>query len=234
MIKCLIIDDEPLAIEVLENHIRNIEFVKVESTFSNAVEAYQYLLKNKIDLIFLDISMPRLSGLDFLKTLKNPPHVIITTAYREFALDGYELDVKDFLLKPVSFERFLMAVAKVSAKGNDVNITTLPVLQKGTDYMFVKSNKKMIKVFFDDILYIESIRDYIKIKTDKIEVVSPQSISSFYEQLPKPNFLRIHKSFIINVDRINSYTNNSVEINNKEFPLGRLYKNEALKALMKS
>jgi DNA-binding LytR/AlgR family response regulator len=234
MIKCLIIDDEPLAIEVLENHIKNIESVKVEGTFANAVEAYNYLQKNKVDLIFLDINMPRLSGIDFLKTLKNPPHIIITTAYREFAIDGYELDVKDFLLKPISFERFLMAVNKITETRNDNTSPALPTLQKGSNYMFVKSNKKMVKLFFDDILYIESIRDYIKIKTDKIEVVSAQSISSFYDSLPKENFLRIHKSFIINIDRINSYSNACVEINNKELPLGRLYKNEALKVLMRS
>jgi len=229
--KCLIIDDEPLAIKVLESHIKNIDFIDVASTFFNAVEAYNYLQKNKVDLIFLDINMPRLTGLEFLKTLNNPPQIILTTAYREFALDGYEFNVRDYLLKPISFERFLKAVSKVQVKPALQTFTGQTSAQEAVDHIFLKSKKKMVKVFYRDILFIESIKDYVKVKTDKIEVISSQRISSMEEVLPKDAFLRIHKSFIINLNKIESFTNNTVEINKKELPIGRLYKNEALKVL---
>jgi DNA-binding LytR/AlgR family response regulator len=232
--KCLIIDDEPLAIKVLESHIKNVDFLEISSTFFNAVDAYNYLQKNKVDLLFLDINMPRLTGLEFLKTLTNPPQVILTTAYREFALDGYEFNVKDYLLKPISFERFLKAVGKVRGEVKEVAMPVAPA--SGNDeprHIFIKSNKKMVKVYFRDILFIESIKDYVKVKTDKIEVISNQRISGMEEILPKDSFLRIHKSFIINLTRIDSFSNSFVEINKKELPIGRLYKNEALKVLMK-
>jgi DNA-binding LytR/AlgR family response regulator len=232
MMKCLIVDDEPLAIDVLLNHIQNIESIKVEATFTNAIDAYNYLQKHAIDLIFLDINMPKLTGLDFLKSLKVTPQVIITTAHREHALEGYELDVTDYLLKPVSFERFLKAITKVSEKSaTEMKATELPGLQEGTHYIFVKSNKKMVKVFLREILYVESIRDYVKIRTEKTEVISAQTITSLQDRLPKDNFLRIHKSFIVNLDKVGSYSQSVVEVNNKELPLGRLYKNEALRIL---
>jgi DNA-binding LytR/AlgR family response regulator len=231
--RCLIIDDEPLAIKVLESHIKNIDFLEVSATFFNAVDAYNYLQKNKVDLLFLDINMPRLTGLEFLKTLNNPPQVILTTAYREFALDGYEFNVKDYLLKPISFERFLKAVGKVKGDVVETRAPASAVAQDEPKYIFIKSNKKMVKVYFKDILFIESIKDYVKIKTDKAEVISNQRISGMEETLPKDSFLRIHKSFIINLTRIDSFSNSVVEINKKELPIGRLYKNEALKVLMK-
>jgi DNA-binding LytR/AlgR family response regulator len=177
--------------------------------------------------------MPRLTGLEFLKTLTNPPQVILTTAYREFALEGYEFNVKDYLLKPISFERFLKAVGKVRGEVREV---VAPTIASGNDeprHIFIKSNKKMVKVYFKDILFIESIKDYVKVKTDKAEVISNQRISGMEEILPKDSFLRIHKSFIINLMRIDSFSNSVVEINKKELPIGRLYKNEALKVLMK-
>lgn len=232
---CYIIDDEPLAIEVIESHVSKIDGLEVKATFQNAVKAFQELRNNTVDVLFLDIQMPRLTGIEFLRTLKNPPKVIFTTAYREYALEGFELDVIDYLLKPVSFERFLKAVNKV------FDSTDAPASsQINTDvvdehhYVFVPSDKKNVKICLEEILFIESKRDYILIKTENKEVTTYQTITYMEERLPSDQFVRVHRSFIINLKKIESWSNNEVELAETTIPIGRTYKREALKKLGES
>ncbi|GAB5410686.1 MAG: LytTR family DNA-binding domain-containing protein [Balneolaceae bacterium] len=232
---CFIIDDEPLAIEVIESHVSKIDGLEVKATFQNAVKAFQELRKSKVDVLFLDIQMPRLTGIEFLRTLKNPPKVIFTTAYREYALEGFELDVVDYLLKPISFDRFLKAIDKVF----DSTETISSIKQQGhfeddLHYVFVPSDKKNVKVCLDEILYIESKRDFISIKTESKEVNTYQTITYMEERLPENQFVRVHRSFIINLNKIESWSNNEIELKDTSIPIGRTYKREALKKLGES
>ncbi len=234
-LSCYIIDDEPLAIEVIESHISKIDGLEVKATFQNAVKAFQELRNNSVDVLFLDIQMPRLTGIEFLRTLKNPPKVIFTTAYREYALEGFELDVVDYLLKPVSFDRFLKAVNKVfDALQNPVSPSVSPESTDEHHFVFVPSDKKNVKVCLEEILYIESKRDYILIKTNNKEVTTYQTITYMEERLPDDQFVRVHRSFIINLRKIESWSNNEIELADTTIPIGRTYKREALKRLGES
>ena len=230
---CYIIDDEPLAIEVIENHVSKIEGLDVVATFQNAVKAFQALRETKVDVLFLDIQMPRLTGIEFLKTLKNPPKVIFTTAYREYALEGFELDVVDYLLKPISFDRFLKAVDKVFDSVEPA-IPTFEFIPESPDtphFVFVPSEKKNIKICLEEIEYIESKRDYILIKTTKKEVLTHQTITYMEERLPEDQFLRVHRSFIINLKKIESWNHHEVEVGDATIPIGRTFKQNAVKKL---
>lgn len=235
-IRCLVVDDEPLAIAVLEDYIGQLETLTLAGTCSNAVEALLFLQKNKIDLLFLDIQMPKLSGIDFLKTLSNRPKVIFTTAFREHALEGFELNALDYLLKPIPFERFLIAINKYYPTGEATH--ALPPLLTPTyqgiasePFIYLKSDKKMVKVFLSEILYVESLKDYVRVKTISGEVVSYQRISYLEEKLPDRQFLRIHRAYIIAADKIKSFNNSMIEIAGQELPIGRQYKPEVMKAL---
>lgn len=228
--KCIIVDDEPLAIEILESYVSRIDQLKLEGTFRNAISAFTFIQQNPVDLIFLDIQMPKLSGIDFLKTLKNPPKVIITTAYRDYAIESFELEVVDYLLKPVPFERFLKAVGKVMNPRTEAVATPAPTAVPDS-YIYFKVDKKMIKTNISDILYIESVKDYVKVKTVDKEIITQQKISYLEESLPRRQFLRIHRSFIVNIDRIDAYTATDVEINKYMVPIGRNYKNDVMKVL---
>jgi DNA-binding LytR/AlgR family response regulator len=227
--KCIIVDDEPLAIEILESYVSKIDQLEIAGTFRNAVSAFAFLQQNTIDLIFLDIQMPKLSGIDFLRTLKNPPKVILTTAFRDYALDGFELEVVDYLLKPIPFERFLKAVAKVLHQ--PAAATTTKPDAAADSFVYFKVDKKMIKTRMADILYIESIKDYVKVKTADKEIITQQKISYLEESLPHDLFLRIHRSFIVNVERIDAYSATDVEIGKHFVPIGRNYKNDVMKIL---
>jgi DNA-binding LytR/AlgR family response regulator len=234
--KCIIIDDEPLAIEILENYVGKIEQLKLEGTFRNAVSAFTFLQQNKVDLIFLDIQMPKLSGIDFLKSLKHPPKVIFTTAFRDYAIEGFELEVADYLLKPIPFERFLKAVAKVMHQQPPSHMAA-PNQSNGKpdeDFVYFKVDKKMVKTKMSEILYIESIKDYVKVRTADKEIVTQQKISYLEESLPKQQFLRIHRSFIVNCDRIDAYSATDVEIGKFHIPIGRNYKNDVIRVLSKN
>ncbi|MEQ9265537.1 MAG: LytTR family DNA-binding domain-containing protein [Balneolaceae bacterium] len=229
---CFIIDDEPLAIEVIESHLSKIDGIEIEATFQNAVKAFQALRNTKVDILFLDIQMPKLTGIEFLRTLKNPPKVIFTTAYREYALEGFELDVIDYLLKPISFDRFLKAVDKIFDSLSPRSHLPAPNEIKDEQcHIFVISDKRNVKVCLNDIVYIESKRDYILIKTKDKEVETYQTISYMEEHLPDNNFLRVHRSFIINMSLIDSWSNNEVELLDSKIPIGRTFKREALKRL---
>jgi DNA-binding LytR/AlgR family response regulator len=231
--KCIIIDDEPLAIEIMESYVNKVEQLKLEGTFRNAVSAFTFLQQHQVDLIFLDIQMPKLSGIDFLKTLKNPPKVIFTTAFRDYAIEGFELEVADYLLKPIPFDRFLKAVAKVLHQPGASASTSGIKMENGDNYVYFKVDKKMIKTKMNDILYIESIKDYVKVRTAEKEIVTQQKISYLEESLPKEQFIRIHRSFIVNRERIDAYSATDIEIGKFNVPIGRNYKNDVMKILAK-
>jgi DNA-binding LytR/AlgR family response regulator len=232
-IKCIIVDDEPLAIEILESYVAKVEQLQLLSTFRNAVSAFTFLQQHSVDLIFLDIQMPKLSGIDFLKTLKNPPKVIFTTAFRDYALQGFELEIVDYLLKPIPFDRFLKAVAKVLHQpATPANASKPDVVSD--NYVYFKVDKKMIKTKMADVLYIESIKDYVKVKTGEREIVTQQKISYLEESLPREQFLRIHRSFIVNLEKIDAYSATDVEIGKHSIPIGRNYKNDVMKILARN
>jgi DNA-binding LytR/AlgR family response regulator len=230
--KCIIVDDEPLAIEILESYVSKVEQLLLVGTFRNAVSAFTFLQQNQVDLIFLDIQMPKLSGIDFLKTLRNPPKVIFTTAFRDYAIDGFELEVADYLLKPIPFDRFLKSVAKIIHQP----VPSSPVIKAEAqeNYVYFKVDKKMVKTRMSDILYIESIKDYVKVRTPEKEIVTQQKISYLEESLPGEKFIRIHRSFIVNREKIDAYSATDVEIGKFTVPIGRNYKNDVMKVLGKN
>jgi DNA-binding LytR/AlgR family response regulator len=236
-LKCLIVDDEPLAIELLVSYVKKIPDLEVVGTCNNAIEASSFLKNKTIDLLFLDVQMPRMTGFELLKSLDAPPAVIITTAFRDHAIESYEFDVTDFLLKPIFFDRFLKAVNKVFARkgiNTEANAENNTVDAFDTAYMYFKVDREMIKVFLKDILWIESMKDYVKIKTTtQGQLVTYQRISYLEEKLPEGHFLRIHRSFIINRNQIAAFNTSSVTVGTKSFPIGRLYKNQVIVELQK-
>ena len=240
----MIVDDEPLALDVLETFIGRLDNLELVCRCHNAVEAYNCLQSEHIDLMFLDIQMPKLTGIDFLKSLAQPPRVIFTTAYRDYAVEGFELNVVDYLLKPIAFERFLKAVSKVSAaelpphasptaapEPAPPSASTPPAPNYKEAFIYLKADKKMVKVMLADILYIESLKDYIRVKTESKEIISYQKISFLEEKLPTGKFLRIHRSFIVALDKIQAFSASAVDVGKSEIPIGRFYKNEVLQIL---
>lgn len=230
MVRCLLVDDESPAIELLENYIKNLDAFYIVERCHSAVEAFEVVQKEEIHLMFLDIEMPALKGLDFLKTLKNPPKVIITTAYREYAIEGYDLDIIDYLLKPISFQRFVKAIDRYYERAQ---ISFKNMLEEKTDKLFfyVNVNKKQIKIVFDEVLYIESLKDYVRIHTTKQRLVVKSNIGKIQEELPSPLFLRTHRSYIIAVDKITAYTQRDLEIGEIEIPIGSSYTKEVFRKL---
>jgi len=229
-IHCLIIDDEPPAREILKQHIAGVEALELAGTCSNAVEAVSFLKEHPVDLLLLDIQMPQLLGTNFIRTLKNPPKVIFTTAYRKYAVEGFELDAVDYLLKPISFERFLKAVNKVlqlnisSAQAMPTSARKEKQNGESNSFLYFRAERKMVKVFFRDILYVEGLKDYIRIVTDNKTIVTKYVLSTLEEMLPANEFLRIHKSYIVAIYKIDSYNADTIHIAKHELPIGRLYK----------
>lgn len=221
-IKCIIVEDEPLAVKVLSDYILQIPFLELQGTFKDAILATDYLRQNNTDLIFLDIHLPKLKGMAFLKTLIHPPAVIITTAYHQYAVEGFNLNVTDYLLKPFEFERFLIAVTKVKTAQTEKQPPNES--QELKDYLFLNVQKKKVKILFPDIVYIESQREYIKIVTTKKEYISKMSTHEIEALLPATLFKRIHRSFIVSVSKIESYTAEMVEVNGIAIPVGKAYK----------
>jgi len=231
-IVCLAVDDEPPALEVLKKYITSVHSLELAGTCVDAVEALNILQKQPVDLLFLDIQMPQILGTDFIRALRNPPKVIFTTAFRKYAIEGFELDAVDFLLKPISFDRFLKAVNKVmqtSLKDEPVDMEANRINESG--HINFRSDRKMIKVALSDILYIESIKDYIKVITTSGTVITKQSISSVEEMLPKEKFVRIHRSYIVAVSKIESYNHELVWIAKQELPISRMYRHEVTRVL---
>lgn len=231
--RCVVIDDEPLAIELIENHIAQLEHLEVVGTFKNVLQAFDFIKRQPIDLLFLDIQMPMLNGIDFLRSASIVPKVILTTAYREYALEGYELNVVDYLLKPITFERFLKAVDKYyvlqTSRSPQTFAEDTGIMEK--NFIYVKADKKHIKLSFDDILYIESMKDYIKIRTSQETIIVKEKISEFQKLLPEHRFIRVHRSYLVNTNKITAYTQYDVEINNLEIPIGGMYKQNVLNLL---
>jgi two-component system, LytTR family, response regulator len=224
-INCIIVEDEPLAAKVLSDYIREVPFLALKGTFKDAIVATEFLRDNAVDLIFLDIHLPRLKGMAFLKTLTHPPAVIITTAYHQYAVEGFELNVADYLLKPIEFERFILAVnkvAKASVKG--VQGLAAPAEVSAEAGLFLNVQKKKVKILFAELLYIESQREYVKIVTTKKEYLSKISTHEIEALLPHNLFKRIHRSFIVSIDKIQAYTAEEVEVNGVSIPVGREYR----------
>jgi DNA-binding LytR/AlgR family response regulator len=219
--KCLIVDDEPPAIKIIKGYIELVPDISIIATCNNVLQAIEILKKEKIDLLFLDIQMPKLTGIAFLKTLAHPPRVIFTTAYREYAIDAFDMDAVDYLLKPISLERFLKAINKITNSTAEVLNTPTPGKQ---GFLYFRADRKMVKVFLDDMIYIESLKDYIKIhRLDNKPLTVKQSLATIEAMLPKDLFLRIHRSYIVSIDKVTAFTPHDVEIGSIEIPIGRQY-----------
>jgi DNA-binding LytR/AlgR family response regulator len=221
--KYLIVDDEPLARKLMATHAAQVEILEPAGQCANAMEASSLVRNQKIDLIFLDIEMPELSGLDFIKTFKNPPAIILVTAYRNFAPEAFELDVLDYLLKPVSFERFLKSVNKFLDKVS-LPSSTGPSSTDIKDFIYLKANRKDHKIKLDDILYIESLDDYVKVILTQQTLITHENISTLEQKLPADKFVRIHRSFLISLRHISAVSSESVLVAGKELPFGRAFK----------
>lgn len=222
-ITCIIIEDEPLAVKILSDYIAQVPFLELRATFKDAILATDFLRQHSTDLIFLDIHLPKLKGMDFLKTLASPPAVIITTAYHQYAIEGFNLNVADYLLKPFGFERFLTAVNKIKPKPLQREEKTSSDSPE-KDFVFLNIQKKKVKILFSEILYIESQREYIKIVTTKREFQSKMSTHEIERLLPENLFKRIHRSFIVSLNKIESYSTETVEVCGFSIPLGRSYR----------
>lgn len=234
LVSCIAVDDEPPALKLMEKYIQAIPALELKGTCNNAVDALALLNHNSIDLIFLDIQMPHILGTDFMRTLSNPPKVIFTTAYRKFAVEGFDLDAVDYLLKPISFQRFLKAVNKVlqldltDSKKNA--IPTLAGKENKNDFIYLRNDRKNIRVNFEDILFVESLKNYIKIVTKDKTIVTKYSISTLEVALPS-SFIRIHRSFIVSKNKIESLTHNFIQVGKYELPVSRSYGHEVEKVL---
>ncbi|HVE60742.1 MAG TPA: LytTR family DNA-binding domain-containing protein [Chitinophagaceae bacterium] len=226
ILHCLLVDDEPLALKVLESHIANVNGLEIVAKCKNAIEAIDVLHQKQVDLIFLDIKMPKLLGTDFIKNLSSRPKIIFVTGYREYAIEGYDLDAIDYLLKPVSFERFVKAVSKVKKiVGNEMQSHIEEYKANPEEFFYLKVDKNMQKVFINEIFYIESLKDYIKVflTTGKYLLVR-QSISSMEKLLSTHRFLRVHRSYIVSIDKITGFNNLFLKLNSDEIPIGKIYK----------
>lgn len=230
--KCIIVDDEPLARELIRGHVQKLENFEIIEECGNAMNAMEALRNQPVDLMFLDIKMPQISGIEFLKTLKNPPKVIITTAYSQYALDGFELDVVDYLMKPVTFERFFKAINKYYASKNQ-QIISLENENSFDEqaFIYVKENKKIIKIYLKEIHFIEGLNEYIRIHTDNRRVVVKSSLLAIEKKLPSELFIRVHKSYIVSIPRIRAFNATTIELENAKVRIGRNYKNQVFSAL---
>ena len=236
-IKCLIIDDEPPAREVLKRYVEQLPMLQLTGECSNAIQAIGMLQQQDIDLLFLDIRMPQLNGIDFLRTLNTPPKIIFTTAFAEYAVEGYELDIADYLMKPIRFDRFIKAVNKAFPKQPTIDTEEKfqPLEEKRTEsFVYFRADRKMVKVLLNDILYIESMKDYVKVCTTHNTIITKQSLSSVETMLPEKKFIRTHRSFIVAIHHISTFTNEIIEVKKTEIPIGKLYRNAVLKRLQSS
>ena len=231
-IRCLIIDDEPPAREIIRRYIEQVPLLHLSAECGNALQSLSILQQQQIDLIFLDIHLPQLNGNDFLKALNKPPKIIFTTAYSEYAVEGYELNVIDYLMKPITFDRFLKAVNKVyQSPSVKPELPATTEANKNDSFVYFRADRKMIKVMLQDIFYIESMKDYVKVFTAGGMIITKQSISSVEAMLPEKRFVRTHRSYIVSTDHIKSFTAELIEIHNNEIPIGKLFRNEVLKLL---
>lgn len=230
MYSCIIIDDEPIAVDVIKTYVERSALLTVRETFTNSANALAFLRKNAVDLVFIDIQMPGLTGLDIIKAMTRKPRIIITSAYREYALDGYDLDVLDFLVKPIAYERFLKSLSRF------INTSALSVspATAAARFIFIRENRKMIKIFLDDIIFLESQKDHIRIVTTHAGYTTRGTMSYYEQWLPASEFCRVHRSFLVAVSKIKAYTEEDVEMSDsKTIPVGELYKKGFLEVVQK-
>lgn len=229
-IKAILVDDEPHAIEVLDNYLRNFNEIEIVARCQDAIQAFQVLQQQKVDLMFLDVKMPGLTGTELLRSLKTPPKVVFTTAYQDYAVEGFDLNAVDYLLKPIPFERFLRAMDKVftglNVTNQSVSIAQKAAVSNQDVFLYLKVDRKMVKVNVNDILWVESLRDYIKVVLKDKMLITKQKISLLEELLPEDSFIRVHRSFIVAVDKVESYHAHKIEIAGKELPIGRNFRND--------
>ena len=235
-LRCLLIDDEPPALKILASYIASINGLEIVGQCKNAIEALDVLNEKTVDVIFLDIKMPKILGTEFLKNLSHPPKVIFVTAYRDYAVEGYELDAVDYLVKPVPFERFFKAITKLNRMmGQAAVTTTIDYKSNSEAFVYLKVDKDMRKVFVNDIVYIESWKDYVKLfLTNSKNLLVKQTISAMENLLSEHKFLRVHRSYIVSLNKISGYNGLSVQLDTKEIPIGRLYKQSVLERLHSS
>ena len=228
MFKCFIVDDEPLALNVIEQHLSKFSQFEVCGKSTEPVEALTQIKRLQPDLLFLDIEMPEITGLDLIASIQHKPEIIITTAYREYAVEGFDLNVLDYLVKPIPFKRFVQAIDKFLEQKLPHPAAAIP-----TDpaYLFVKADRKTIKIALDDVLYVEGVKDYVKIVLPAQKIITKISIGNFFKTLPKDRFLQVHKSFLVAKNKITAFTAHDVEIGELEIPIGRAYKDEFLKEM---
>jgi DNA-binding LytR/AlgR family response regulator len=229
MIICIIVDDERPARDLIALHLSHLKDFHLLAVFENAVDAFNYLQTNSVDLVFLDIQMPKISGIELIKSLKLPPKIILTTAYRDYAVEAFELDVLDYLVKPITQERFMKAISKFNYYSAKTPEPADPLPAFNEAYIFLKTGKEQAKIFLKDIIYIEGFRDYIKVHTTSRFCLANERLSYMEEKLPESKFVRIHKSFIIALDKLTSFTLDQVMLEKMALPIGRSYKNEFLK-----
>ena len=234
-VRCLVVDDEPLAIKLLEKHIEQLLPLQLVATCGNALEAFDRLRHEAVDLLFLDIQMPGIDGLEFARSLRNPPSIIFTTAYREYAVESYELDVVDYLLKPITLERFFRSVNKYLTRVAPPKVfpTAVERVEIGeASFLYVNTNRRHVKILFEEVQYVESLKDYVKIHLPTQEVITKDKISEFEQKLPD-YFLRVHRSYLVNAQKITAYTKYDVEVNGVEIPIGISFKKEVMAFLEK-
>lgn len=229
-LKCLIVEDEPLAAEVLEDYIREIPFLECVGICTDAIYALDALKRQSVDVLFLDIHLPKLKGLDFLRTLSNPPKVILTTAYDQYALESYDLAVVDYLLKPIEFSRFLKAVNKLQQPAEIAKSAPITEVSDRA-FHFFNVNKKQVKVYLDDILFVESMKEYVRIHTSDQSLVTQFQIGAIEDLLSAPHFLRIHRSYLIAVDKVEAFSATEIEVAGHQLPIGKTYKQQVINAL---
>ncbi len=232
VLQCLVIDDEPIARQGLANYVEQTPFLRQQGSCKNALEASQLLQQERIDLILLDIQMPGITGLDFLKSLRNPPLVIFTTAYREYALEGYELNIVDYLVKPISYPRFLKAAHK-AYEIHQHQHAHAGKQDSGQDYFFIKSDHKYLKIFFQDILFVEGLKDYVFIHTQSEKLLTLISLKNVEQELPADNFARVHRSYIVALDKVEALEGNQLRIQEHLVPISRAHKEELYERLIK-
>jgi len=231
-LRCLLVDDEPPALEILRTYIQSTPMLEIAGECHHAMAAFDFIQKQNVDLIFLDINMPQLSGTDFLRALPSAPRVIFTTAFRDHAVDGFELGAVDYLLKPYSLDRFLRAVHR--AIHPDIKGAPIPKESLTTEaerFLYVRADRKMVKVMVDDIRYVESLKDYVRLFLSDRQVITKQTITALEDMLPEAGFMRVHRSFIVAINKIDSYSPSAVFIGKTEIPVGPLYKHELGKRL---
>ena len=234
LIKCIAVDDEPPALRQMEEYISKVPYLNLLATFDNAIDSMNYLKENQVDLVFLDIQMENLSGIQFLKLLKDKPRIILTTAYDSYALEAFDLEVDDYLLKPISFERFLKSTEKIHKKAaveKQSNSTVTNELSENRDYFFVKTEFRVERIDFNDILYIEGLKEYLVIYCNEKKILTLQSFKNILENLPSSNFIRVHKSYIVALNKIISVERNHILIKNKRIPIGSTYRKDFLNTL---